>query len=159
MPNDILNYHVLMQQALQGIVKRALQQIVRHDAMPSQHKIYIDFLTTHPHTEIDADLRTQHPEAMRIILEHQYWDLAVKEDGFSIGLRFSGILKTLYVPFDAVFHFNDPNAEFSLDIPLLPLSTQEEKTKQENVPITKPTQTSENKNNSTIISLDKFRQT
>src|SRR5262249_10628582 len=57
-------------------------------------------------------LRAQYPETMTIILQHQFWDLAVGERAFEIGLSFGGIGERLAVPFDAIVAFYDPTVQF-----------------------------------------------
>ena len=39
---------------------------------------------------------------MTIVLQHQFWDLAVTEHTFEVGLSFSGVPERLVVPFDAL---------------------------------------------------------
>ena len=48
------------------------------------------------------------------MLQHQYWDLAVGDDAFSVTLRFGGVPERLHVPFDALVGFADPAGEFAL---------------------------------------------
>ena len=61
-------------------------------------------------------LLAQYPHEMTIVLQHQFWDLAVDEPGgwFSVGLSFGGIPTTLTVPFAAVTAFADPQVQFGL---------------------------------------------
>ena len=51
---------------------------------------------------------------MTIILQHQFWDLAVSETGFEVGLSFGGIPEKLSVPFAAIKGFFDPSVQFGL---------------------------------------------
>jgi len=51
---------------------------------------------------------------MTIVLQHQYWDLAVEPDGFSVMLKFGGVPKVLTAPFKAITRFEDPAAQFLL---------------------------------------------
>jgi hypothetical protein len=51
---------------------------------------------------------------MTVVLQHQYWDLAVGDDAFSVTLRFGGAPERLHVPFAALTAFVDPAAEFGL---------------------------------------------
>jgi hypothetical protein len=51
---------------------------------------------------------------MTVVLQHQYWDLAVGDDAFSVTLRFGGAPERLHVPFAALTAFADPAAEFGL---------------------------------------------
>jgi uncharacterized protein len=57
-------------------------------------------------------LRAQYPETMTIILQHQFWDLAVGDNAFEVGLSFGGIGERLEVPFDAIVAFFDPAVQF-----------------------------------------------
>jgi hypothetical protein len=51
---------------------------------------------------------------MTVILQHQFWDLAVSDTGFEVGLSFGGIPEKLGVPFDAIKGFFDPSVQFGL---------------------------------------------
>ncbi len=51
---------------------------------------------------------------MTVVLQHQYWDLAVTEHSFEVGLSFGGIPERLLVPFEAVKGFFDPSVQFGL---------------------------------------------
>jgi hypothetical protein len=51
---------------------------------------------------------------MTIVLQHQFWDLAVHDDYFEVGLAFGGIPEKLVVPFAAILGFVDPSVEFGL---------------------------------------------
>jgi hypothetical protein len=57
-------------------------------------------------------MRAQYPEAMTIILQHQFWDLTVGDDAFEVGLSFGGVPERLTVPFDAIVAFYDPAVQF-----------------------------------------------
>ena len=57
-------------------------------------------------------MRAQYPEAMTIVLQHQFWDLAVGDDAFEVGLSFGGVPERLAVPFEAITAFFDPAVQF-----------------------------------------------
>ena len=59
-------------------------------------------------------LREKYPEEMTIVLQHQFWDLVVTDDGFEVGLAFGGVAERLLVPFDAIKSFFDPSVQFGL---------------------------------------------
>ncbi len=46
------------------------------------------------------------------MLQHQFWDLAVSEQSFEVGLSFGGIPERVAVPFEAVTAFYDPAVQF-----------------------------------------------
>ena len=57
-------------------------------------------------------IRAQYPQSMTIILQHQFWDLAVRDEAFEVGLSFGGIPEKLTVPFEAITGFFDPAVQF-----------------------------------------------
>jgi hypothetical protein len=63
---------------------------------------------------ISPRLREKYPEEMTIVLQHQFWDLIVGEEGFEVGLSFNGIPERLGVPFMAIKGFFDPSVQFAL---------------------------------------------
>jgi hypothetical protein len=52
---------------------------------------------------------------MTVVLQRQFWDLAVDADAFSVTLRFDRRPARLRVPFAAVRSFADPAASFGLE--------------------------------------------
>jgi len=59
-------------------------------------------------------MRTQYPQAMTSVLQHQFWDLTVGNDVFEVGLSFGGVSERVVVPFEAVTAFFDPAVQFGL---------------------------------------------
>ena len=78
-----LNYELLVEDALRSVVRTSLS-IVEKVGLPGETHFYISFSTTHPGVEISDDLRTKHPENMTIVLQHQFGDLNVGNEEFSI---------------------------------------------------------------------------
>lgn len=110
---DQLNYGRMMQRAMQGLVAEALGLVAEH-GLPGDHHFYISFVTAHPGVDMPDWLRDQFPDEMMIVLQHEFEDLAVTSDRFSVKLAFQDRPATLVVPFDAVLQFADPSAEFGL---------------------------------------------
>jgi hypothetical protein len=52
---------------------------------------------------------------MTIVLQHQFWDLQVNDNGFEVGLSFGDVPERLSVPFSAVRGFYDPSVNFELE--------------------------------------------
>lgn len=110
--NDI-NYEFLVEKALKNVVKDALK-IVEVQGFPNEHHFYMSFKTNHPDTVVSDLLKSQYPEEMTIVIQHQYKDLHVEDDFFSIELHFGGIPQKLKIPFDAIVYFADPSTRFGL---------------------------------------------
>ncbi len=110
---DQIRYDLLTQQALRGVVRSVLADAVKK-GLPGDHHFYITFDTKADGVRISDRLLAQYPEEMTVILQHQFWDLAVNETGFEVGLSFGGIPEKLSVPFDAINGFFDPSVQFGL---------------------------------------------
>jgi hypothetical protein len=110
---DHIRYDLLTQQALRGVVRGVLAEAAKK-GLPGDHHFYISFDTKAEGVRISDRLRAQYPEEMTIILQHQFWDLAVNETTFEVGLSFGGIPEKLAVPFEAITGFFDPSVQFGL---------------------------------------------
>ena len=112
---DHIRYDVLAQDALRGVVRAVLQDAAAK-GLPGDHHFYISFDPRADGVRISERLRAQHPEEMTIILQHQFWDLVVTNDGFEVGLSFGGIPERLSIPFDAIKGFFDPSVQFGMEL-------------------------------------------
>jgi hypothetical protein len=110
---DQIRYDLLTQQALRGVVRHVLTDAAKK-GLPGDHHFYISFDTHADGVRLSERLRAQYPEEMTIILQHQFWDLAVSEQGFEVGMSFGGIPEKLYIPFVAIRGFFDPSVQFGL---------------------------------------------
>ena len=108
-----INYDKLIEKSLKNVVVEALK-IAERQGLPGEHHFYITFKTNHPQTRISDQLKSQYPEEMTIVIQHQFSNLIVETSGFGIDLSFGGIRQTLYIPFDAITYFADPYAKFGL---------------------------------------------
>ena len=117
MPQDLIRYDLLVQEALKGVVRKVLTDATV-TGLPGDHHFYVSFRTNDPGVRISQRLREKYPEEMTIVLQHQFWDLAVTEHTFEVGLSFSGIPERLLVPFDALTGFFDPSVQFGLKFDL-----------------------------------------
>ncbi len=111
---DHFRYDLMTQQALRGVVRNVLLEVVKKKVLPGDHHFYISFDTQAEGVRISERLRAQYPEQMTIILQHQFWDLTVSERGFEVGLSFGGIPEKLGIPFEAISGFFDPSVQFGL---------------------------------------------
>jgi hypothetical protein len=110
---DQIRYDLLTQQALRGVVRKVLADAAK-SGLPGEHHFYIAFNTQAPGVRMSARLLEQYPGEMTIILQHQFWDLTVNNDGFEVGLSFGGVPERLSVPFDAIKGFFDPSVQFGM---------------------------------------------
>ena len=106
MAEDHIRYDILVQEALRGVVRKVLSEVVR-TGLPGEHHFFISFYTRAPGVRISQRLLEQYDTEMTIVLQNQYWDLKVTETGFEVGLSFDGKQETLVVPFSAMKGFFD----------------------------------------------------
>ena len=108
-------YQQWVEEALTGILKRALRQ-AEEAGLAGEHHYYINFKTRAEGVDMPPFLRAQYPEEITIVLQHQFEDLHVEEDGFRVALYFSGRRQALFVPFSAVVSFADPAVDFGIQV-------------------------------------------
>ncbi|RMD60525.1 MAG: hypothetical protein D6826_12075 [Alphaproteobacteria bacterium] len=113
MNDQEIRYDRMVENALRGVVRQALGQAADH-GLPGDHHFYITFRTAHPGVDIPESLRRRYPDDMTIVLQHQFYDLDVDDEGFAVTLSFNGRLERLRIPFAAVAAFADPSVRFGL---------------------------------------------
>ena len=111
---DLIRYDLLTQKALRNVVRDVLADVARKKVLPGEHHFYISFDTQAEGVAISPRLLAQYPEEMTIILQHQFWDMRVNDEGFEVGLSFGGEPERLVVPFEALNGFFDPSVQFGL---------------------------------------------
>ena len=162
MSKDFIGYQALVDKALRGVVRDALKHAAKGGVMGAHH-FNIAFATQAPGVEIPDFLKEQYPEAMKIVLQHQYANLRVEEEKFEVTLSFSKIPATLVVPYTAILFFDDPSQKFELGFrtqvpapkPGLPAPPKEpDPPPQAEAPAEPPKKSEPGE----VVSLDKFRK-
>lgn len=110
---ETIDYPRILRDALRGVVRAVLAQTAA-EGLPGDHHFFIGFRTGDPGVQMPPFLRDLHPDEMTIVLQKQFWDLAVDDEGFGVTLTFGGSRHRLAVPFAAVVTFADPAANFGL---------------------------------------------
>lgn len=148
-----IDYDYLTQQALKRVVRDVLQMTEELGAAPGDHHFYIEFETQADGVVIPEHLLTAYPARMTIVLQHQFDDLEVRDDDFSVTLWFKGVQARLTVPFEAVTSFADPSVQFGLRFDT-PSDAPKPKPETEAQPIreTPP------KESGAVLQLDAFRK-
>jgi uncharacterized protein len=118
MPEDHIRYDLLAQTALRGVVRTVLADAAKK-GLPGEHHFRITFNTTAPGVRLSDRMRARYPADMTIVLQHQFWDLAVNEQAFEVGLSFGGIGERVVVPFDAITGFYDPAVQFGIQFEIV----------------------------------------
>ena len=109
-----LDYDYLTQQALRQVIVDVLKVTAELGAAPGEHHFYLEFLTHAPGVDIPDHLKASYPERMTIVLQHQFENLSVEDEKFSVSLFFKGKQADLTIPYEAVTSFADPSVQFGL---------------------------------------------
>jgi len=164
MPEDLLRYDVLAQEALRGLVRKVLTEVAQ-TGLPGDHHFFITFDTRHPGARISSRLKAQYPEEMTVVLQHQFWDLTVSDVSFEVGLSFKGVPERLVVPLHAISGFVDPHAGFALKFdPAHEAAAKEEAVSRGAAPATVAGPAAEAKRkppeggSAEVVSIDAFRK-
>lgn len=113
-PESLIPYDEIVQEALRAVVGRVLGQINHNGDLPGAHHFYITFKTGAPGVSIPKSLSERFPDEMTVVLQNKFWDLKVSDVGFEVGLTFGGVPAHLVIPFSAITAFVDPAVEFAL---------------------------------------------
>ena len=116
MPNDLIRYDLLVQDALRSVVRKVLGDAARQRACPASIISTSRSRRRRPASSFRAALRQRYPDEMSIILQHEFWDLAVTPETFEVSVNFSRRPERLVVPFDAITGFNDPSVPFGFKL-------------------------------------------
>ncbi len=115
MATDLIRYDLLVQDALRSVVRKVLIDTAR-SGLVGEHHFNIAFKTQAPGVMVPPAFRQRFPDEMSIILQHEFWDLAVSEEAFEVSLNFSRKPERLTVPFDAITGFTDPSVPFGFKL-------------------------------------------
>lgn len=159
MAQDLFQYDKMVENALRGVVRDALRR-AGEEGLRGNHHFYLGFATHMPGVMIPEFLRARYAAEMTIVLQHQFWDLEVGEESFSVTLSFQKQLERLTIPFAAIRSFADPSVNFALEFAGPPVEQDTAK-----LPTALPAQAAqqqepgaEEKPAGEVVSLDRFRK-
>jgi hypothetical protein len=113
MSKDYMRYDRMVEDALRGVVRRALNEAAAH-GLPGNHHFYLTFRTRAPGVDIPPYLVERYPNEMTIVLQFQFYGLETGEDHFVVTLSFNNQQERLQIPYAAISVFADPSVNFAL---------------------------------------------
>jgi hypothetical protein len=113
-PDSLIPYDQIVQDSLRNVVRQVLTDVERAGGLPGAHHFFIAFRTRHPGVDMPRHLLERYPDEMTVVLQHRFWDLAVEEEHFEVGLTFNQVPAKLRIPFAAISGFIDPAVNFAL---------------------------------------------
>lgn len=108
-----LDYGRMISEALRHVAREALAYVADH-GMPGEHHFFLSFRTRDERVHVPPFLRDQYPGEMTVVLQNQFWDLVVDDEGFSVTLAFAGSRQRVMVPWPSLTAFADPSAQLGL---------------------------------------------
>lgn len=110
---EAYRYDKMVEQALRGVVKTALEEVMEKGLF-DEHHFYITFRTDFNGVQIPDYLKDRYPGEMTIVLQHQFFDLDVDDEKFTVMLKFNNVPERLQIPLAAITIFTDPSVNFAL---------------------------------------------
>ncbi len=151
-------YQTFLNECLLEFVKKILSKIAT-DQLSSDQTLYISYRTDNPQVILSPKVKDRYPEKITIVIQHQFDNLIVQDNGFSVKLSFDNVKETIYVPFNSLISFIDPNNGYSLNFKTQ-IITYRKLSDNLETPETEMYSGSSDKSNpkDNIIILDKFRK-
>ena len=151
------DYDSLVEDGLKDVVKRVLK-ITSETGLIGNSHFFISFNGDDPDVIVPNELKTTDNSEIKIIIQHQFWDLKSTDSHFEVTLSFNGKKKNISVPFKSLTSFTDPSVGFGLQFKIdkqLKLSNGENQTELSD--IEKTPNSPKNVKSGEIVSLDAFR--
>jgi hypothetical protein len=152
MAQDLFDYPKMVETALRGVMREALARTAR-EGLPGDHHFYVTFRTHAAGVAIPNYLLSKFPDEMTIVLQHQFRELEVGEDAFSVNLSFQSRSERLKIPFAAVTTFADPSVNFGLQFQVPGAQPAEATALPAQIPPAEPERPA-----AEVVTLDKFRK-
>lgn len=107
-----LDYNVLIDKAMREIVKLALKKAQK---ITNENFCFLFVINTKdPKVILPKYVKKEYPEEITLILQHQFSNLNVKNNDFSVDLSFGGNLEHITIPFSSLIMFSDKMAGIEL---------------------------------------------
>ena len=149
-----IDYDRIVESTLKLVVKKSLQ-FVHENGLPGNHHFYISFDSKYKGVKVPSELEAGEDNEIKIILQHQFWDLTIDDHKFSVILSFNGKKKNISIPFNSITSFSDPSVGFSLQFKKEFIT--ENTIKNKSISTNKLSERNNQKFKAEIFSLDAFR--
>ncbi len=119
-----IDYQKIVNISLRKVIKHVLEHI-QDNGIEGDHHLYVTFLTQYDGVEMPEYLINEYPNEITIVLQHQFWNLEIEENYFSISLSFNNRTENIKVPYESITSFADPSVNFGLQFNAENTSTNE----------------------------------
>ena len=107
------DYDDLVEESLKNVVKKVLKITAESGLVGNSH-FFISFNGDDDDVIVPDELKSTNSSEIKIIIQHQFWDLKATDEHFEVTLSFNGQKKNIYVPYKAITSFTDPSVGFGL---------------------------------------------
>ena len=153
------DYDFLVEESLKNVVKKVLK-ITSETGLVGNSHFFITFNGNDPSVIVPSELKNTDNSEIKIIIQHQFWDLKTSDDHFEVTLSFNGEKKNISVPFKSITSFTDPSVGFGLQFKIEETLKDTSLSKVESSDLNKTNITNLEDNDQKsgeIVSLDEFR--
>ncbi len=154
------DYDDLVEESLKNVVKKVLK-ITAESGLKGNSHFFISFNGNDNEVIVPDELKSSDSSEIKIIIQHQFWDLKATDEHFEVTLSFNGQKKNIYVPYKAITSFTDPSVGFGLQFKVeeKKVIPNEEKKDENSLLENKKDQTKQTNETESgeIISLNEFR--
>ena len=153
------DYDFLVEESLKNVVKKVLK-ITSETGLVGNSHFFITFNGNDPNVIVPPELKNTENSEIKIIIQHQFWELKTSNDHFEVTLSFNGDKKSIFVPFKAITSFTDPSVGFALQFKIEDNLKDTNLSKIESSDINKPMITNlkdTDAKSGEVVSLDEFR--
>ena len=153
------DYDLLVEEGLKNVVKKVLK-ITSETGLVGNSHFFITFNGNDPDVKVPPELKSVENSEIKIIIQHQFWDLKTSNYHFEVTLSFNGEKKNIFVPFKAITSFTDPSVGFGLQFKIEDNLRESNLSENESLDLDKPKiaplEKTERKSGE-IVLLDEFR--
>ncbi len=107
------DYDDLVEESLKNVVKKVLKITAESGLLGNSH-FFISFNGNDSEVIVPEELKSTDSSEIKIIIQHQFWDLKATDEHFEVTLSFNGQKKDIHVPYRSITSFTDPSVGFGL---------------------------------------------
>lgn len=110
-----IDYNRLIKKAMTGVIKDALNEVQKNNSKRRFCFIF-EIDTCCKGVVLPKSVKKQYPISITLIIQHQYSNLEVFDDYFSVDLSFGGVATNVKIPYKSILVFSDKENEFEISL-------------------------------------------
>jgi hypothetical protein len=144
-----MEYLKIFEDGMHLVIRNILEDVSKHGVVDDS-QLFITFLTKFPGVTLSKHMLHKYQDEITIILQHQFEQLVIKDNGFSVGLTFGGEFEIVEIPYNSILLFHNPNNNITLNFRYYPSLIHQINDTAQNP--------QEHHSKANIISLENFRK-